>query len=142
MAELMVTLVIVAIMAAISTPFFITYYQSARLRAAAQEVAAFVNQGRQLGIRENAGVCVHITSTAVQHYIGSSCTGAAWIGPSTDATGKLKVPDEITLSATADPVFSYLGAANPGATITVTNSQDGHVLHVTVAVSGRVTIGP
>ena len=142
MTEMALVMGIVGVLAFVATPFFLTYYQASRLRVAAEEVAAFVNQGRQLGIRQNAGVCVHITSTALQYRLGSSCAGAAWVGPGTDASGNVALPEGVTLTTTADPIFSYLGAANPGATVTVTNSQDGHVLRVTVAASGRVSIGP
>ena len=140
--ELALVMSIVGVLTALATPFFLSYYQASRLRVGAEEVAAFLNQGRQLGIRQNAGVCVHITSTALQYRLGSSCAGAAWVGPGTDASGNVTLPEGVTLTTTADPIFSYLGAANPGATVTVTNSQDGHVLRVTVAASGRVSIGP
>jgi len=140
--ELALVMAIVGILTSMAMPLFLSYYQASRLRVAAEEVAAFVNQGRHLGIRQNAGVCVHITSTALQYRLGSSCAGAAWVGPGTDASGNVTLPEGVTLTTTADPIFSYLGAANPGATVTVTNSQDGHVLRVTVAASGRVSIGP
>jgi prepilin-type N-terminal cleavage/methylation domain-containing protein len=140
--ELALVMGIIGIMAAVAMPFFLTYYQASRLRVGAEEVAAFINQGRQLGIRENNGVCVHIGSTAVQYRLGNSCDGAAWLGPGTDAAGNVSVPPGITLSTNAHPIFSYLGAANPGATITVTNTQTGNAVHVTVTPSGRVSIGP
>jgi Tfp pilus assembly protein FimT len=137
---------IIGILAALAMPSFLSYAQASRLRVAAEEVAAFINQGRQLGIKENVtnpGVCVHITSTALQYRLGS-CAAAAWVGPGTDGAGNVKVPDGVTLTANngIDPVFSYLGAANPGATITVTNSQTSATMPVTVAVSGRVRVGP
>jgi Tfp pilus assembly protein FimT len=139
--ELALVLAIIGIMASLAIPSFLTYYQAATLRTAAEEVAAFINQGRQIGIRENDGVCVHITSTALQYFRGSSCsTGTLWTGPGTDSAGNIRVPQGVTLTTNADPIFSYLGAANPGATITVTNSQTGSVLGVCVAVSGRVRI--
>src|SRR6266446_2590883 len=140
--ELALVMAIVGILTSMAMPLFLSYYQASRLRVAAEEVAAFVNQGRHLGIRQNAGVCVHITSTALQYRLGSSCAGAAWVGPGTDADGNVKVPQGGTLTTTADPIFSYLGAANPGGTITVTNTQTGQALNVTVAASGRVSIGP
>jgi len=134
-------LAIIGILAVLATPLFITYYQAARLRVAAEEVAAFINHGRQLGIKENVGVCVHITATAMHYHIGS-CAGTTWIGPGSDAAGNVKVPVGVTLSTTADPLFSYLGAASPAATYTVTSTQTGSTLRVFVSTSGRVTIGP
>lgn len=141
LAELLVVVAIIGILALVSTPFFLRYYQSARLKAGAEEVAAFLNQGRQLAIKENTNVCVHISSTQM-HYHLVNCSGTTWIGPGTDASGNINVPAGVTLTNTADPVFSYLGAATPAATYTITNPQTGGTLTVTVAASGRVSIGP
>jgi len=141
LAELALVMSVIGLLTALAFPLFITYYQSSRLRAAAEEVAAFLNQGRQLGIRENTGTCVHITQTALQHRLGTNCTAAARIGPGTDEAGNVRVPSGLALSASANPVFNHLGAASPGATITLTNAQDGRALRVIVAVSGRVRIG-
>ena len=136
--ELVVVLAILGILTATAMPLFIRYYQGARLKVAAEEVAAFLNQGRQLGIRENAGVCVQRAPTAMQYYVGSpvggACTGT------TAAT--LTMPETITLTASANPItFDYLGAATP-TTYTLTNAQDGQSLRVTVAISGRIRICP
>ena len=142
LAELSVVLGIIGIITVLATPLFLSYYQASRLRAAAEEVAAFVNQGRQIGIKQNVGVCVHISSTAMHYHLGN-CDGTVWLGPGTDSAGNVKVPDGITLTASANPVFSYLGAAAPAATYTLTNTQDSHTLLVVVSASGRVTItGP
>jgi prepilin-type N-terminal cleavage/methylation domain-containing protein len=146
LAEMALVVAIIGIVAALATPSFLTYYQASRLRVAAEEVAAFINQGRQLGIRENAGVCVHISSAAVQYYLGSvvssgACTGGtAWVGPGTDAAGNMKASESVGLAKDTDFAFNYLGAANNGATITVTNLKDGQALLVCVALSGRVRI--
>jgi Tfp pilus assembly protein FimT len=143
-AELALVMAIIGILSALAMPLFVTYYQASKLRVGAEEVAAFINQGRQIAIKENIsspGVCVLILPTAVQYRLGS-CTAAAWTGPGTDAAGNIAVPQGVTLTKTADPVFSYLGAANPAGTITVTNAQTGSTLRVFVAASGRVSIGP
>jgi Tfp pilus assembly protein FimT len=146
--EIALVMGITGILTILATPLFITYYQSSRLRVAAEEVAAFVNQGRQLGIRENTGACVHVTSTALQYFVGTSCSGTTWKGAGTDTAGNIPVPEGITLATTADPIFTYLGAGavTVGVTwpvsITVTNTQTAAVLQVRVAASGRVTVGP
>jgi len=140
LVELALVIAIVGILTALATPSFLTYYQAAVLRSAAAQVATVVNQGRQLGIKENTGVCVHIASTAVQYKLGTSCGGAAWTGPGTDASGNTAAPTGVTLSTTADPVFGYLGEGRTGGSITVTNAQTGATLFVCVAVSGRVSV--
>jgi type II secretion system protein H len=139
--EILVVLVIIGIMALISVPFFLTYYQSARLKAAAEEMAAFLNQGRQLAIRENQNVCVQVGATQLQYRLGG-CAGAAWVGAGTDGAGNITIPGGITFAATANPVFSYLGAAAPAASYTLTNPETGRTLTVAVAASGRVSIAP
>jgi len=139
--ETALVLGIIGVLTVLATPMFITYYQASRLKVAAEEVAAFLNQGRQIGIKENVGVCVHITPTAMHYHIGS-CAGPTWIGPGSDAVGNVKAPSGITLTTSANPVFSYLGSASPAATYTVTNTQTGAMLRVFVSASGRVNIGP
>jgi len=139
--ELIVVCSIVGLLTAVSVPFFLSYYQSAYLKAATEELAAFLNQGRQLAIKENQGVCVHTASGQIHFHVGG-CAATTWLGPGTDASGNLKMPTGFTLTATADPIFSYLGAASPAATYTLTSTQDGRTLRVIVAASGRITIGP
>ena len=134
-----VLLAVIGSLCALSLPVFISYYQTAQVRGAASNVAAFVNQGRQLAIQRNQSVCVSIGSTAVQYRLGS-CGGTVWTGAITNASGKVNAPDGISLTTTANPVFSSLGAATPAATITV--SQGSRTLSVIVASSGRVSLGP
>ena len=139
--ELMLVCAIFGILGAISMPFFLTYYQSAGLKAATEEVAAYMNQARQLAIKENQSVCVQRTTSALRLRV-NGCAGTTWVGPGTNASGDLNLPTGFTVTSTADPVFSYLGAASPAATFTVTNTANGRTLTVAVSASGRVTLGP
>lgn len=139
LAEMTVLLAVIGSLCVLSLPVFISYYQSAQVRSAASDVASFVNQGRQLAIQRNQSVCVSIGSTAVQYRLGS-CGGTIWTGAITNAGGRVNAPDGITLTTTANPIFSNLGAATPAATITV--SQGSRTLSVIVASSGRVSLGP
>jgi Tfp pilus assembly protein FimT len=138
LVELLVLLVVVGALFSLSLPALMSYYKSAHVRAAASGIAAHLNQGRQLAIQQNQRVCVHITSTAL-HYAQGSCAGTIWVGPGTDATGNIPAPGGITLTTTADPVFSNLGAAAPAATVTVTHGSAS--LSVIVSASGRVMVG-
>lgn len=141
MAELLVVCVIIGILATASVPFFLRYYQTAALKAATEVLAAFLNQGRQVAIKENQPVCVLTAAGSIQLHV-NGCGGTAWVGPGTDSAGNLKIPEEFTLTTSANPVFSYLGAASPAATYTVTQTNTGKTLSVTVSASGRVTVGP
>jgi Tfp pilus assembly protein FimT len=141
--ELALVVAIVGILSVLATPLFLTYYQASVLRVGASEIATFLNQGRQLAIRQNGNVCVHITPTAM-HYHQGSCAGAVWRGAGTDAVGNLKAPSGVTLTTTADPIFNSLGVPTQAtaATYTVTNTQNATTLRVFVAASGRISIGP
>jgi prepilin-type N-terminal cleavage/methylation domain-containing protein len=139
LTELIVLLAVIGVLATFATPYFLSYYRTAQVRSAASEIAAYLNQGRQLALQRNGNVCVHITGSAMHYHLGG-CGGAVWLGPGTDSAGNIPAPESITLATTADPVFSYLGAATPAATYTV--SRGAHSLTVTVSASGRVLIGP
>src|SRR6266581_4137335 len=121
LAELTIVIAVMGTVCVLSLPFFLSYYQSAQVRAAATDVAAQLNLGRQMAIQRNQSVCVSIGISAPQYRQGT-CAGTVLLG------------------ATANPIFSNLGAAAPAATITVTHGSRS--LKVTVSASGRVTVGP
>jgi Tfp pilus assembly protein FimT len=141
LAELTVLLAVIGALFSLSLPAFITYYQSAQVRGAAADVAAYVNQGRQLAIQMNCSVSVAITTTTITYTKQGNCqTPGVWTGSGTNAAGNIPAPDGITLATSATPVFNYLGAAAPAATLTVTRGTSS--LSVLVSASGRVTVGP
>jgi Tfp pilus assembly protein FimT len=141
LAELTVLLAVVGALFGLSLPAFITYYQTAQVRGAAADVAAYVNQGRQLAIQLNCSVAVGVTATAITYTKQGNCQpGGVWTGAGTNAAGNIPAPDGITLATSATPVFNNLGAAAPAATLTVTHGSSS--LSVLVSASGRVTIGP
>lgn len=141
--EIMLVVGIIGIMTAIATPMFLSYYQGAQVRVAAEEVATFLNQGRQLAIMQNQSICVHISSTAMHYHQGTCAAGTTWIGPGTDASGNIAVPAGIVLSpANAEVTFNYLGGSTGGANYTITHTPSSKSVHVVVALSGRVHITP
>ena len=55
--------------------------------------------------------------------------------------GVIRLSNQVVVTGSdANPVFTYLGAAAPGATFTISNPQDGDTMRVIVAATGRVTI--
>ena len=139
LAELSALLAVLGALFGLSLPTLMSYYQSAHVRGAAADIAAYLNQARQIAIRRNQSTCVHITAEAVQYHLGTCGSGPLWVGPGTDSNGHLPAPAGITLASSADPVFTNLGAAVPAATVTVTHGRAS--LSVIVSASGRVTIG-
>jgi prepilin-type N-terminal cleavage/methylation domain-containing protein len=143
LSELLVVVAIIGVLSVLATPFFIRYLRSAVVQGAASEVATMLNQGRQLAIARNQSVCVRINGATVRYELGGCGTANYYLGAGTDSSGYMRLTDNVTLTTTADPVFTSLGAAAPAATYTVTHSQYPTItMTVTVAGSGRVRVGP
>jgi len=117
----------------------VIYLQAATLKGQAESVATWLNQGRQLAIRNNQNVCADIDGAGM-HYHLVNCAGTVWVGAGTNTTGYVPFPAGITMSVGAPTVFNYLGAAAPAATYTITQTSSGRTITVTVATTGRITI--
>jgi prepilin-type N-terminal cleavage/methylation domain-containing protein len=141
LAELAVVLAVIGMLFSFALPAFLNYYQTAQVRGAASDVAAYVNQGRQLAIQMNCSVSVVFAPAGISYNRQANCqTPGVWVGTGTDGAGNIPAPDGITLTPTATPIFTNLGAAAPAATVTVTHGS--YSLNVSVSASGRVTVGP
>jgi len=142
LAELLAVVAIVGIVTAVTLPAFLTYSQAAKLKGGAQELASILNRGRQVAITTNTSTCVLQGSSKVRFRIGT-CTGTIWTGLGTDTNGWFTLTDGLPVSAaTANVVFTQLGTASTAGTFTVQNPANNKTMHVIVALSGRVTIGP
>jgi Tfp pilus assembly protein FimT len=143
--ELLVVIAIIGLLAATLVPSMITYWQSATLKAGAEELAAGLNRARQLGISQAQRICFEVVNNRYRYRVspagGNACTGAPWREAGNDEAGFFGLANNVGLTTNVNPVFDYLGAANPGATLTVTNPQGG-TLSVVVSVAGRVRICP
>jgi prepilin-type N-terminal cleavage/methylation domain-containing protein len=144
LAELLVVVGVIGLLAVAGTPYFITYWQTSKLRAGAEELASIVNQARHVAITNNTYTCVKQASNRVQVFQGTSSAcagGTVWTGPGTDASGNFTLTEGVQVSAaTASVVFSYLGAAPQVGTYTVRNPTNGRTLFVKLASTGRVCI--
>lgn len=135
----------IGILGTVTAPMLVSYWKAATLKAGAQELATLLNGARQLAIKDNTSVCVAQSGTRVQYLKGSSpCgTGTVWTGPGTDSSGWFTLANSVEVTATtANVVFAYLGNATTAGAYTVRNPVDSKTLTVTVASSGRVSIGP
>jgi len=141
LAELIVVVTILGLLAALGVPYLISYWQASTLTAGAQELQTILNGARQLAIRNNTSVCVKRNSTGIQ-YLTNGCGGTVWTGAGTDNAGWIPLVNgvQITAAPAADIVFTYLGAAAPGGTYTVQAPSNAQTVTVTVSASGRVTI--
>src|SRR5256885_8993559 len=101
-----------------------------------------LNRGRSIAISQNTTLCVKQSVPKVQFLTGG-CAGTVWTGPGTDGGGWFPLQNSIPVpSATANVIFNYLGAAATAGSYTVQNPVNNAAMTVTVALSGRVTIGP
>ncbi len=140
-AELLVVVAVIGIITAVSAPAFVSYWRSATLKAGAQELATVLNRARQVAISKNSTVCVRQSANKVRFLTGG-CSGPPWTGPGTDGNGWFTLQNGINVTTDPQVVFNYLGAATPSGSYTVQNPIDNSTMSVTVALSGRVTIGP
>ena len=69
--------------------------------------------------------------------------GVVWTGSGTDGNGFFTLVNAVTVTvSTANVVFNQLGAAITSGIYTVQHPTSGRTMRVTVAFSGRVTVGP
>lgn len=141
--ELMLVVAVIAILSVAVIPFFINFLQAERARGAARQVAALLNQARQLAITRNSTYRVDVDTAGNQLRFcpgTSACTNAtAWKGPGTDTNGYLRLAADASIAcSSANPVFNSLGAATTPATLRVQDTQAAAQLYVTVSASGRI----
>jgi Tfp pilus assembly protein FimT len=138
LAELAVALALVAVVTAVSTPSLVAAWRAATLRAAAEELAATVNLGRQLAIARNAPVCIAVAGPDVRFESTRAgvCSGVALPG-----AARVRLASGFVVSAAGESVvFTGLGSATPAGRYTVVNPSDSGTRSVVVAASGRVSI--
>jgi type IV fimbrial biogenesis protein FimT len=140
LAELVIVIAVIGILAMMAVPSYLSYLRAAGLKSGAQQLVTLVNQARELAIKENGNVCVTLPSATQMSYRLGTCAGSAWVGAGTDAAGNINLPAGVTVTASANPIFSYVGSALPVATYTLTYTQTGATLTASVAASGRITI--
>lgn len=144
MMELLVVVAVLGILTAVGVPYMNSYYHAMKLRSGADELATLLNSGRYLAIKQNGNVCVAVSSTSVQYRTGVNATcagGTVYVGQGTKSDGTMPLQNTMQVTgATANVVFTNLGAASQGGTYTIRNPIDGHTLTVTVSGSGRITI--
>src|SRR6266850_4267693 len=142
--ELIITVGMIMVLTTWAMPSFLSYLRSARLRAGAQTVSAYLNEGRQLAIKTNGPICVAHTTSTMQ-FKSTSCAGAVIFAAGLVGTsGNVRLPENISLSITSgsSAIFQQLGNAAAGTQYTVTDVPSGQTLRVLVAVSGRVCLAP
>jgi type II secretion system protein H len=140
LAELLVVIAVIGIMAFIAVPFMMTYIPSATVNYAAREVQSALNRAKLQAVASRQAICVQIVAGGYQ-FVQGSCGGTVWTGPGTSATGVFAVANNmtLTLNAGASPIFNQFGVATQTGSFRVTGTG-GVSQTVSVQASGRVTI--
>lgn len=138
-AELLVVIAVIAILASMAIPSWLTYVPAATVSAAARQVQSGLIQARMLAISTRQNICVQVVPGGYR-FLQGNCAGAPWMGPNTDGAGTFR-PSTANAIALAglSPIFTPFGTASQAAVLTVTGPQ-AQTLTVTVWPSGRVTI--
>jgi len=130
MAELMVTLALLAVMAAIAVPSFLSAQPGLRLNGGAREVLGKLMWARSKAVEQNS---TYVVTFPTDHTL--LITSGAWsqtIDLQADYSG-------ITLSKSgSDPTFNGRGTASGSTTITISNGSSSRT--VTVRPTGNVKI--
>lgn len=141
LTEFVVVIAITGVLVSVTVPMVLSYYRNAQNTTGAQHIRTLLNQARQIAIDQRTFVCVQVSAPSqISFYLNTGCTGIPWLGSITDAAGNITLQPGFTVSASASPVFDYLGRSLPEAIYTVTNTTSGSTLTVSVSTSGRVTI--
>jgi Tfp pilus assembly protein FimT len=144
MAELLVVIAVIGVLAALGTPFAMSYLQTAKVKAGAQELATVISGARQLAIARNVNVCVTLqgSSAVYRTNVSAACAGGTlFVGTMTKSDGTIPLSNEMAITGTtANVVFSPLGAALTAGTYTVHNPQGANDRQVVVSASGRIRI--
>mgnify|MGYP002814168217 FL=1 len=126
MAEMMVTLALFAVMAAIAVPSYLSMQPGLRLNGAAREVLGKLMWARSKAVEQNS---TYVVTFPTNH---SLLINGQTIDLQPDYSG-------ITLSKSgSDPTFNGRGTASGGTTITVSNGSSSRT--VTVSATGNVKI--
>jgi len=142
LAELMVTIAVLAVMAMIAIPAFMSWMPGMRLNGAARQIMGDLMAARMKAVKQNNRFRVFFNSPGTNEYQildddnnnNSADSGEAITTPPKNIQDNY--PD-VSFSATTNPIFYPRGTAY-GTTVTVTNPSGSK--YVKVATTGRVKI--
>lgn len=140
LAELLVVVAVIGIMAFIAVPFLLTYTSGATIDYGARELRSGLNRAKLMAVTTRQPVCVEPAAGGYRFFQNATCTGTPWTGTGTDANGLFRLANNITvaLAAGQNPVFNQFGVAVQTGTLRVTGPTGGSMT-VSVQASGRVT---
>jgi len=140
--EMMVVIAVLAIVAAIAIPNFMTLLPGMRLNGAARQVMGDLMAARMKAVKLNKDTKVTFKDNNYEYEVWYDEDGDGNEDTSEITTKNIQTNyHDVTFSSTGNPIFSPRGTANTGGTITLTNSTNGKQKKVKVhSFTGRVKI--
>src|SRR2546428_7538325 len=121
LAELIVVVAMIGLLAALGLPQFMRYWRSSATTAGASELATALSRARQLAITGNQNYCAEVLGTSLRYRQNSNaaCTaGTMWTGTGTDGAGLMAFSNNMKLSG-GPMVFTSLVATDLAVHMTV-----------------------
>ena len=140
LGEMMATLALFSIVAAIAVPSYLSMQPGLRLNGGAREVLGKLMWARSKAVGQNSTYAVTFpTSTSLQIFNDTNGNGSADAGEWSQTIDLQTDYSGITLSRSgSDPTFNGRGTAAGSTTITVSNGSSSKT--VTVSATGNVKI--
>lgn len=139
--ELIVVVVIIGALFISAIPLYLSYQKRSEAKGGADQVVAGLNQARQLAITKNESYRVEMDTTNNRYRFVKVSDSSIYSGPGTDSQGWFKLENNASISSvSANPVFSYIGAANTASTITVRNRDGTYTYTISVNSAGRIKV--
>jgi len=135
--ELLVTMAILTILGAFAVPQWGILLSKYRLDAAARQVATELHGAKNRAMAQYRRFKLVFDLPTTSYTIQKEQTPGE--GDYAAISGSKSLPLGITVTFNNTPVFQTRGNASPGATITLTNSND-ETKQVAVALTGRIEI--
>jgi Tfp pilus assembly protein FimT len=129
---------VIGIVSVPATLFYLTFLRSEEVNGGAHQVAALLNEARQLAIASNTAYRVEVDAARGRLRFVKTSTATPWRGAGTDGDGFVTLENRVRIVAvTASPVFNALGTAS-GGTITLQASFGSGCRQVVVSSAGRI----
>jgi type IV fimbrial biogenesis protein FimT len=137
--EMMVVIAVIAAMAGVAIPGFMSLMPGMRLNGATRQVAGDLMAARMKAVKENNKFRVLFSSPSYQILDDDNNNNTADDGEAITTKNIQDEYDGVTFTANNNPIFHPRGTATSLPTITIYNGHGG-CKKITVSIAGRVKI--
>ena len=142
--ELMITIAVFAVLAAIATPNAISWIRNSQFNAAVRDVKAAVEDVRMYAMKSNSESEIEFPGGGNGYPPNQFTTTKQERGGGTNRTQTITLDGEITLGSSTNPIeFNSRGMVAVGGTVTIQNNA-GLCRRIVIAMPGssRITTCP